>query len=407
IAARTASGPRTRSPPCRPAPRPWTSCSSRACSKTSAGTPTRSSRSWRRPGRTLRWTGNSPRSRPSWARAKRRRRSPRADGAAAPGWRRAAPGVLAAAGAGQPRPPLVGVPRNPARRHPLCRGSPARRHRAGPQGLLDDLLRVPCRTAGTGAGRPGHRGVRRVPARHGRQGPARRVVTHHATGVPGGARHRQHRSAAGRGRRAARILGPVAAGADPTGRPLFAANVAVVPPDDALGRLWQLATTLREHRGDGHIAAMVSEGITGLEAHLLQAAAGRFPQAVIRQVRGWSEEQGAAATDALCTRGLLTTDGATDADGATGPAPGAEPATAAADGVLGLTPAGRAVLDTIEAHTDERAWTGGLTALGERGVEEVLALLRPSVRAVVASGMLPPVNPTGLNPASAAGGRPR
>ena len=206
---------------------------------------------------------------------------------------------------------------------------------------------------------------------------------------------------------AARILGPVAAGADPTGRPLFAANVAVVPPDDALGRLWQLATTLREHRGDGHIAAMVSEGITGLEAHLLQAAAGRFPQAVIRQVRGWSEEQWAAATDALCTRGLLTTDGATDADGATGPAPGAEPATAAADGVLGLTPAGRAVLDTIEAHTDERAWTGGLTALGERGVEEVLALLRPSVRAVVASGMLPPVNPTGLNPASAAGGRPR
>src|SRR5262249_40077454 len=162
------------------------------------------------------------------------------------------------------------------------------------------------------------------------------------------------------------------------------------------------------------IAAMVSEGITGLEAHLLQAAAGRFPQAVIRQVRGWSEEQWAAATDALCTRGLLTTDGATDADGATGPAPGAEPATAppdpapaAADGVLGLPPAGRAVLDTIEAHTDERAWTGGLTALGERGVEEVLALLRPSVRAVVASGMLPPVNPTGLNPASAAGGRPR
>src|SRR5262249_33999314 len=109
----------------------------------------------------------------------------------------------------------------------------------------------------------------------------------------------------------------------------------------------------------------------------------RRRRAVIRQVRGWSEEQWAAATGALRARGLLTT----DADGATGPAPGAEPATAAADGVLGLTPAGRAVLDTIEAHTDERAWTGGLAALGVRGVEEVLALLRPSVRAVVASGM--------------------
>jgi len=34
--------------------------------------------------------------------------------------------------------------------------------------------------------------------------------------------------------------------------------------------------------------------------------------------------------------------------------------------------------------------------LGERGVERVLALLRPSVRAVAASGMLPDVNPTGV-----------
>ena len=63
---------------------------------------------------------------------------------------------------------------------------------------------------------------------------------------------------------------------------------------------------------------------------------------------------------------------------------------------LGLTPAGRAVLTTIEVHTDERAWTGGLAVLGERGVEEVLALLRPSARAVVASGMLPDINPTGV-----------
>jgi hypothetical protein len=61
-----------------------------------------------------------------------------------------------------------------------------------------------------------------------------------------------------------------------------------------------------------------------------------------------------------------------------------------------IRPAGRAVLDTIEAHTDERAWTGGLAALGERGVEEVLALLRPSAHAVAASGMLPDINPTGV-----------
>jgi hypothetical protein len=185
--------------------------------------------------------------------------------------------------------------------------------------------------------------------------------------------------------RAAAILGPVAAAADPTGRPLFAANAAVAPPGDALGRLWQLATTLREHRGDGHIAAMVSAGITGLEAHLLQAAAGRFPQQVIRQVRGWSEDEWAGAAGALCARGLLGGDGTASPDDAGAPG-----------GALSLTPAGRAVLKTIEAHTDERAWTGGLAALGEQGVEEVLALLRPSARAVVLSGMLPDINPTGV-----------
>lgn len=173
--------------------------------------------------------------------------------------------------------------------------------------------------------------------------------------------------------RAASLLGPVAAAADPTGRPLFAANAALEAPGDPVGRLWQLATTLREHRGDGHVAALVTEGITGLQAHLLQVAAGHVPEALIRQARGWPEEEWAAAAEALRGRGLLTPD----------PPPA-------------LTAAGRAVLEAIEAHTDERAWTGGLSLLGEEGTEEVIALLGPSVRAVIATGMLPDVNPTGL-----------
>src|SRR5215472_14676117 len=65
--------------------------------------------------------------------------------------------------------------------------------------------------------------------------------------------------------RAAAVLTPVAAAVDPTGRPLGAANAALDLPGDPLGRIWQLATTLREHRGDGHIAALVTEGITGLQ----------------------------------------------------------------------------------------------------------------------------------------------
>jgi Helix-turn-helix family len=173
---------------------------------------------------------------------------------------------------------------------------------------------------------------------------------------------------------AAAVLGPVAAAADLTGRPLGAANAALDLPGDPLGRLWQLTTTLREHRGDGHVAALVSEGITGLQAHVLQAASGYIPQAVLQRARsGWTDEDWAGAAQALRGRGLLTA----------GPAPR-------------LTTAGRALLDSVEANTDERAWSGALAALGEHGADEVLTLLRPSVRAVAASGMLPEISPTGL-----------
>lgn len=169
-------------------------------------------------------------------------------------------------------------------------------------------------------------------------------------------------------------LGPVVTAADPTGRPLSTANAALPLPDDPVGALWQLATTLREHRGDGHVAAMVTEGVSGLEAHLLQTAAGRFPEVTIREARGWTEEEWAAAASTLRRRGLLTT-------GST----------------LRLTRAGRALLNVIEARTDERAWSGGLSPLGEQGAGDLIALLAPSVDAVVASGMLPKVSPTGLS----------
>jgi len=174
--------------------------------------------------------------------------------------------------------------------------------------------------------------------------------------------------------RAVGLLEPVAAAADPTGRPLYAANAALPLPDDDIAKLWQLTATLREHRGDGHVAALVTEGITGLEAHLLQVADGRFPEALIRQARGWPDEEWAAAGEALRSRGLLT--------------PDASPA---------LTAAGHAALAAVEAHTDGQAWTGGLSRLGEDGAEEVIALLQPSVRALIATGMLPPVNPAGLS----------
>lgn len=94
---------------------------------------------------------------------------------------------------------------------------------------------------------------------------------------------------------------------DPAGRVLGAANAALDPPDDPLARLWQAATTLREHRGDGHVAALVAAGIDGCEALVWRTA--RDGGIGEREYRGWTEEQWAAAGSRLVERGLLAWDG--------------------------------------------------------------------------------------------------
>ena len=54
--------------------------------------------------------------------------------------------------------------------------------------------------------------------------------------------------------------------ADGAGRALFAANRDLPVPDDPVEALWQAATALREHRGDGHVAVLTAEGLDGVEA---------------------------------------------------------------------------------------------------------------------------------------------
>lgn len=166
-------------------------------------------------------------------------------------------------------------------------------------------------------------------------------------------------------------LAAVLAAADGTGRPLYAANAALPLPADPVEALWQVATTLREHRGDGHVAALVAAGISGLEALLLQVGLGRFPDELMRSVRGWPESAWAEAAAGLCDRGLLAADGS-------------------------LTSAGRDLLAEVEERTDDVSWRGGLATLGEDGVDRVVAALGPSVVRLWSSGVLPEVNPTGL-----------
>ena len=170
--------------------------------------------------------------------------------------------------------------------------------------------------------------------------------------------------------RVVEMLAPLVTAADPTGRPLFAVNAALPLPTDPLAATWQLATTLREHRGDGHVAALVAAGLSGLQAHHLQVARGRLPAEQLRGVRGWSPDEWSAAETTLQDRGLLQ------------------------DGHL--TPFGQVTLTEIEDQTDDASWAGCLHALGKDGVDEVIALLAPTVAAVRASGVLPVFNPTGL-----------
>lgn len=66
-------------------------------------------------------------------------------------------------------------------------------------------------------------------------------------------------------------------GADGSGRPLFSANRDLEPAADTVEVLWQACTALREHRGDGHVAALTASGLDGCEALVLFARSEGVP----------------------------------------------------------------------------------------------------------------------------------
>ncbi|WP_433377092.1 SCO6745 family protein [Actinoplanes sp. CA-142083] len=70
---------------------------------------------------------------------------------------------------------------------------------------------------------------------------------------------------------AAQTVAGVVAGAPIEGRMLYAGLRALAVPEVPVARLWHAATLLREHRGDGHNAALVANGIGGTEAPVLLA----------------------------------------------------------------------------------------------------------------------------------------
>src|SRR3954451_15898177 len=94
------------------------------------------------------------------------------------------------------------------------------------------------------------------------------------------------------------------------GRPLYAGHAALAWPAEPLLDLWHAATLLREHRGDGHIAALLHADLNGLEALITHTATGRgFTPPAAQATRGWSQEEWDAESAALVERGLLDDDG--------------------------------------------------------------------------------------------------
>ncbi|MBD0694343.1 SCO6745 family protein [Streptomyces sp. CBMA123] len=172
----------------------------------------------------------------------------------------------------------------------------------------------------------------------------------------------------GRIESAATALEEAVARLDCAGRVLAAANAALPRPADAHGRLWQAATVLREHRGDGHVAALVTAGLDGCEASVLHCAADTRRQ-VLQPMRGWTDQEWEAAAARLAERGWLTAAGT-------------------------VTELGRIRRQALEAATDlaaGRVWEG----LPDGELDRLTAVLRPI--AALCRAQLP-VNPLAMPP---------
>jgi hypothetical protein len=148
----------------------------------------------------------------------------------------------------------------------------------------------------------------------------------------------------------------------PEGRPLFAAYAALEWPDDPMLVYWHAHYLLREFRGDGHIAALTAEGLSGIDAHVIHIAQVPDLSGLFRPSRGWAEDEWAETTESLQVRGWLE--------------PGDQ---------LAVTDEGRARRMAIEDRTDELA-VPAYDVLGVDGCERLAQAGQTITDALIASG---------------------
>ncbi|MGV9595370.1 MarR family winged helix-turn-helix transcriptional regulator [Streptosporangium sandarakinum] len=158
--------------------------------------------------------------------------------------------------------------------------------------------------------------------------------------------------------RAADLATRAAVSAPTEGRPLYAGLRALDVPEEPVARLWHAATLLREHRGDGHNAALLAHGIGGTEAHVLMAVSLGMRAEEFGRIHHLPKARLTAVVDGLRGRGLV-------------------------DAAGGFTDAGRETRQRIEALTDELA-APAYGVLGADELDELTAGLEPIAAAVSA-----------------------
>ena len=161
--------------------------------------------------------------------------------------------------------------------------------------------------------------------------------------------------------RAAELLAKASISAPIEGRVMYAGLRALPMPEEPLARLWHAANMLREHRGDGHVIALVSERIGGTEAHVLSALAmGIYPAESFGRIHHLPKAWLTEVFDGLRDRGLL------DASGR-------------------FTDAGRATKGRIESLTDTLA-APPYAGLEPLDLDRLIALLEPITRRLQDTG---------------------
>ena len=160
--------------------------------------------------------------------------------------------------------------------------------------------------------------------------------------------------------RAADLVVEAGTSAPTVGRALYAAVRTLAVPTEPVARLWHGANLLREHRGDGHVAALVACGIGGTEAHVLHALSEGIPAERCGRIGHLPPTQLAAVVESMRARGLVGTDG-------------------------WLTASGRDVKDRVEALTDELA-APAYDVLDRHQLHQLIEDLEPLAAVLDAAG---------------------